>query len=118
MAQRNLEGNGEYPRSAEVGTIPRQVDLRVHDRVALDEIDLYAEVLSAVAASDGPLTPSELDAVLGLRPEVCGRPSLPPNYPILRTAARHARRYMTSVLQRRNPSDWYKRIAAALSSST
>jgi hypothetical protein len=85
VAQRNLEGNGEYPRSAEVGTIPRQVDLRVHDRVALDEIELYAEVLSAVAASDRPLTPSELDAVLGLRPAVCGRPSLlPPDYPILR----------------------------------
>ena len=33
--------------------MPRQLDLRVHDRVALDEIELYAEVLSAVAAS-GP----------------------------------------------------------------
>ena len=42
------------------------VDLRVHDRVALDEIELYAEVLSAVAASDRPLTGEELDRVLGL----------------------------------------------------
>ncbi len=42
------------------------VDLRVHDRVALDEIALYAEVLSAVAASDRPLTLEELDRVLGV----------------------------------------------------
>ena len=44
------------------------LDLRVHDRVALDEIDLYAEVLSAVAVSDRALTVAELDAVLGLLP--------------------------------------------------
>jgi hypothetical protein len=43
-----------------------QVDLRVHDRVALDEIELYTEVLSAVAASDRPLTADELDRVLGV----------------------------------------------------
>ncbi|HEX4064178.1 MAG TPA: hypothetical protein VHY58_24465 [Streptosporangiaceae bacterium] len=48
--------------------MPGQVDLRVHDRVALDEIELYSEVLSAVAASDKPLTYAELDLVLGLRP--------------------------------------------------
>lgn len=41
-------------------------DDRLHDAVALDEIDLYAEVLSAVAAADGPLSQDELDAVLGL----------------------------------------------------
>ena len=52
------------------------VDLRVHDRVALDEIELYAEVLGAVAASDGPLTRQELDEVLGIaspEPKVLGR---------------------------------------------
>lgn len=43
------------------------LDARVHDRVAWDEIELYAEVLSAVAASDRPLTADELDEVLGLR---------------------------------------------------
>ena len=43
-----------------------RLDLRVHDTVALDEIELYAEVLSAVAASDHPLTPAELDEVLGI----------------------------------------------------
>jgi hypothetical protein len=46
--------------------MPEQVDLRVHDLVALDEIELYSEVLSAVAASDKPLTYEELDRVLGL----------------------------------------------------
>jgi hypothetical protein len=37
-----------------VDAVPDYVDLRVHDRVALEEIDLYADVLGAVAASDGP----------------------------------------------------------------
>jgi len=43
------------------------VDLRFHDVVALEEIELYAEVLSAVAAADRPLTAEEIDKVLGLR---------------------------------------------------
>ena len=68
MSRRNLEDGQISPRSAEVSTIPRQLDLRVHDDVALDEIELYAEVLTAVAASEGPLSRTELDAVLGLRP--------------------------------------------------
>ena len=42
------------------------VDLRFHDAVALEEIELYAEVLSAVAAADGQLTIEEIDEVLGL----------------------------------------------------
>lgn len=50
--------------------MPEYLDLRVHDRVALDEIELYAEVLSAVAASDGPLTQEQLDKVLGVHPQV------------------------------------------------
>jgi hypothetical protein len=52
----------------EVGAMGEYVDLRVHDLVALAEIELYAEVLSAVAAADRPLTLAELDDVLGLRP--------------------------------------------------
>jgi hypothetical protein len=52
-----------------------QVDLRVHDRVALDEIELYSEVLSAVAASDRPLTAGELDHVLGVDRVRAVRPS-------------------------------------------
>ncbi|MBV9094096.1 MAG: hypothetical protein JO132_09505 [Streptosporangiaceae bacterium] len=50
-----------------MSTIPRQLDLRVPDRDALEEIELYAEVLTAVAASDRPLTPAELDQALGIR---------------------------------------------------
>lgn len=42
------------------------LDERLHDAVALGEIDLYADVLSAVAAADGPLTVAEIDEVLGL----------------------------------------------------
>ncbi|MHB1876704.1 MAG: hypothetical protein ACYCPF_17830 [Streptosporangiaceae bacterium] len=42
------------------------LDHRIHDAVALDEIDLYAEVLSAVATADRRLTDAEIDAVLGL----------------------------------------------------
>jgi hypothetical protein len=59
--------------------VPEYLDLRVHDRVALDEIELYTEVLSAVAASDGPLTREQLDEVLGVHPQVkiLGRIALP-----------------------------------------
>ena len=68
MSARNLGPKRTEPRSApEVNTIPRQLDLRVHDRDALDEIELYAEVLTAVAATDRPLTRAELDEALGIR---------------------------------------------------
>jgi hypothetical protein len=56
----------ESSSAVEVSTIPRQLDLRVHDRVALDEIDLYTDVLSAVAAADRPMTDAELDEALGI----------------------------------------------------
>jgi hypothetical protein len=73
VSRRSLKGGAASSRSAyggaakEVGTIPMQVDLRVHDDVALGEIELYAEVLTAVAASDGPLSERELDEALGIR---------------------------------------------------
>ena len=67
MSARNLGRKQAEPRPApEVSTIPRQLDHRVHDRVALDEIELYAEVLTAVAATDRPLTAAELDEALGI----------------------------------------------------
>jgi hypothetical protein len=56
----------EVRSATEVGAVRERVDLRVHDRVALDEIELYSEVLSAVAVADGPLSREELDAVLGI----------------------------------------------------
>ena len=67
VSRRNLKGGAGSARSKEVSTIPMQVDLRVHDDVALGEIELYAEVLATVAASDGPLSKSELDEALGIR---------------------------------------------------
>jgi hypothetical protein len=70
VLRRNLKGGAGSARPMEVNTIPMQVDLRVHDNVALDEIELYTDVLAAVAASEGPLRQSELDAALGLR--ACG----------------------------------------------
>lgn len=42
------------------------LDDRIHDAVAMDEISLYGDVLSAVAASDRRLTDDEIDAVLGV----------------------------------------------------
>jgi hypothetical protein len=67
VSARNLRRKRTESRSApEVSTITRQLDLRVHDRVALDEIELYAEVLSAVAVTDRPLTIAELDEALGI----------------------------------------------------
>ncbi len=51
-----------------VGALHDNVDLRLHDRVALEEIELYAELLSAVAAADRQLTNAEIDAVLGVSP--------------------------------------------------
>ena len=67
VSRRNLKGGTGSARSVEVSTIPMQVDLRVHDDVALREMELFGEVLATVAASDGPLTKSELDAALGIR---------------------------------------------------
>jgi hypothetical protein len=46
-------------------------DARVQDPLALDEIELYGEVVIAASASDHPLTTDELDTVLG----VCTRAS-------------------------------------------
>jgi hypothetical protein len=47
--------------------VREDVDVRFHDVVALEEIELYAEVLSAVAIADGRLTTEQIDEVLGLR---------------------------------------------------
>ncbi|GAA2664256.1 hypothetical protein GCM10010412_039550 [Nonomuraea recticatena] len=64
--RRNLEeGVGCGRKDDAVGH--DDLDSRVHDRVALDEIALYAEVLTAVAISERRLTLDELDDALGLR---------------------------------------------------
>jgi len=74
VSRRNLKGGAVSARSMEVNPIPMQVDLRVHDDVALDEIELYTDVLAAVARKEGRLSPSELDAALGIG-RSCGRAS-------------------------------------------
>ena len=38
----------------------------VHDRVALDEIELYAELIIAAERSDQPLSQQDIDRILGL----------------------------------------------------
>ena len=45
-----------------------RLDLRVHDSVALAEIELYAELIIAAQRSDKPLSHEAIDAILGLRP--------------------------------------------------
>ena len=67
MSRRSLRAGAGSAQTTEVSTIPMQVDLRVHDDVALGEIELYAEVLTAVADKDEPLSERELDEVLGIR---------------------------------------------------
>jgi hypothetical protein len=46
------EVNGETTGNSRPSVIPMQVELRVHDDVALDEIELYTDLLAAVAADD------------------------------------------------------------------
>ncbi|GGQ13008.1 hypothetical protein [Actinomadura coerulea] len=58
--------------------VRQNLDMRVHDRVALDEIELYAEMLGAVAAAERPLTVAEIDMVLGVRSGDAGRRELTP----------------------------------------
>lgn len=55
-------------------------DPRFHDHVALTEIELYAEVLTAVAEADDRLSQTELDRALGLLPEAEPAPS-PARFP-------------------------------------
>jgi hypothetical protein len=38
----------------------------VHDRVALDEIELYAELIIAAERSEKPLSQKDIDRILGL----------------------------------------------------
>ena len=41
-------------------------DARVQDRVALDEIELYGELIIAASSSSRPLSVAEIDQVLGV----------------------------------------------------
>lgn len=48
-----------------------ELDRRLHDDVALGEIELVSELLSAVAVADRRLTEAEIDIVLGVAAEPC-----------------------------------------------
>lgn len=52
----------------EVGAVDSDIDTRLHDYVALAEIELYVEVLTAVAYVEHRLSLDELDRVLGVCP--------------------------------------------------
>jgi len=64
--------------ATEVERMRDDLDDRLHDAVALDEIDLFSDVLSAVAAADRPLTDDEIDVVLGVRHGPAGSPPSSP----------------------------------------
>jgi hypothetical protein len=51
-------------------------DARVHDAVALDEIELYGNLMIAASESDGPLSQDEIDEILGVR-DASTRAALP-----------------------------------------
>nr|WP_241474768.1 hypothetical protein [Nocardiopsis xinjiangensis] len=55
----------------------------LHDGVALDEIELYAEVLIAAARTDRPLSPDELDQALGVGEDAPEPPSEQPRHGFL-----------------------------------
>ncbi len=45
-----------------------RVNAQLHDPVALAEIELYSELLTAVAAAEHHLSLAEIDRILGVRP--------------------------------------------------
>jgi len=45
----------------------KSLDARLHDAAALEEIELYGDVVIAASTVDRPLTLAEIDAALGLR---------------------------------------------------
>ncbi len=51
----------------------RKADTRLEDPLALDEIELYGELVIAASSSQGPLTQDQIDRALGLRDRVAPR---------------------------------------------
>lgn len=45
----------------------QRTDARLEDPTALDEIELYGEMVIAASASEQPLSREQIDRVLGLR---------------------------------------------------
>jgi hypothetical protein len=53
--------------------VAQKADSRLQDPLALDEIELYGELVIAASASDVPLTIEEIDRILGLRTDRTAR---------------------------------------------
>ena len=51
------------------GVVFDNPDARIHDAVALDEIELYGNLMIAASESDEPLTMEKIDEVLGVQPQ-------------------------------------------------
>ncbi len=49
------------------GVVIDNPDARVHDAVALDEIELYGNLMIAASETDGPLSRDRIDEILGIR---------------------------------------------------
>lgn len=45
----------------------RPTDTRLQDPLVLDEIELYGDLVIAASSSEQPLSPDEIDRVLGLQ---------------------------------------------------
>ncbi len=61
-------------------------DIRVQDPLVLEEIELYSELVIAATASSCPLSATEIDELLGLRPRfaICLPAGVPRAYIDLR----------------------------------
>lgn len=46
----------------------QKADARLEDPTALDEIELYGELVIAASSSEEPLSQAQIDHVLGIRP--------------------------------------------------
>ncbi len=50
----------------QVDPVGQRVDSRLEDPLALDEIELYGDLVIAASSTEGPLSPTQADQVLGL----------------------------------------------------
>lgn len=62
--QFHLPGGHTQGRRA-VDMVIQNPDVRVHDPVALDEIEMYSNLIIAAFETDGPLTQNKIDEILG-----------------------------------------------------
>jgi hypothetical protein len=66
MSKLPQSGNAaDSPKRDKNSTVSKHVDLRVRDDVALNEIELYTDVLAALAEGDENVARREIEALLG-----------------------------------------------------